>query len=119
MHRLFLRLPIYKSARIDSNFGKYIISIIYKKNQSDNQVDLYNFVFPPSADARGLAVIGLVQPIGSVAPISEMQARWAAAVFAGRLQLPNEGEMRAAIAARRCQMRRQYFESSKHTLQVK
>lgn len=81
-------------------------------------MDLYNFVFPPSAAARGLAVIGLVQPIGSVAPISEMQARWAAAVLAGRLKLPSETEMRARIAARRCQMRRQYFESSKHTLQV-
>jgi dimethylaniline monooxygenase (N-oxide forming) len=36
-----------------------------------HEVDLYKFVFPPDID--DLAVIGLIQPIGSIGPISEMQ----------------------------------------------
>jgi dimethylaniline monooxygenase (N-oxide forming) len=36
-----------------------------------HEVDLYKFVFTPELDT--LAIIGLIQPIGSVAPISEMQ----------------------------------------------
>uniref|UniRef100_A0A183BWH2 Flavin-containing monooxygenase n=1 Tax=Globodera pallida TaxID=36090 RepID=A0A183BWH2_GLOPA len=87
--------------------------------KSQNDVDLYKYVFPPSnCVAKRLAVIGLVQPIGSVAPIAEMQARWAAAIFSARLELPDEAEMRVNIARTRATMRRQYFESSKHTLQV-
>lgn len=39
----------------------------------DHEVDLYKFVFAPDAD--DLAVIGLIQPIGSVAPISEIQVK--------------------------------------------
>ncbi|KAL3069903.1 hypothetical protein niasHS_015638 [Heterodera schachtii] len=87
--------------------------------RKQNEIDLYKNVFPPSNYvAKRLAVIGLVQPIGSVAPIAEMQSRWAAAVFAGRLQLPDNGTMCEDIAQTRAQMRRQYFESAKHTVQV-
>ncbi|KAL3070508.1 hypothetical protein niasHT_032298 [Heterodera trifolii] len=73
---------------------------------------------PSNYVAKRLAIIGLVQPIGSVAPIAEMQSRWAAAVFAGRLQLPDIGTMCEDIAQTRAQMCRQYFESAKHTVQV-
>nr|CAD2151520.1 unnamed protein product [Meloidogyne enterolobii] len=85
----------------------------------DNQVDLYKLILPPSPSAKGLAVIGLVQPIGSVSPIAEMQARWVTSILAkGLNSLPNETQMREEIAYRRERMRRQYFESAKHTIQV-
>uniref|UniRef100_A0A915LTI3 Flavin-containing monooxygenase n=1 Tax=Meloidogyne javanica TaxID=6303 RepID=A0A915LTI3_MELJA len=85
----------------------------------DNQVDLYKLILPPSPSARGLAVIGLVQPIGSVSPIAEMQARWVTSILAkGLNSLPNETKMREEIAHRRERMRRQYFESAKHTIQI-
>ncbi|KAF7637110.1 Dimethylaniline monooxygenase [N-oxide-forming] [Meloidogyne graminicola] len=84
-----------------------------------NIVELYRFILPPSSSAYGLAIIGLVQPIGSVSPIAEMQARWVALIFAkGINSLPSEKEMRVEIASRREKMRRQYFESEKHRIQV-
>ena len=43
----------------------------------DNQVDLYKYVFPPDLEHPTLAVIGCIQPLGAIMPISEMQCRWA------------------------------------------
>lgn len=40
-------------------------------------------MFPPELERPTLAVIGLVQPLGAIMPISEMQARWATRVFKG------------------------------------
>ncbi|KAI6224394.1 hypothetical protein M3Y99_01407100 [Aphelenchoides fujianensis] len=83
---------------------------------NNHDVDLYKFVFP--VESSDVAVIGLIQPIGSVAPISEMQSRWAARVFAGRCELPTAVERQADIDTKRAAMRRRYFRSNKHTLQV-
>ena len=48
-----------------------------------------------------------------------MQARWVTSILAkGLNSLPNETKMREEIAHRRERMRRQYFESAKHTIQV-
>ena len=83
---------------------------------NNHEVDLYKYVFPPTL--RNFAIIGLIQPIGSVAPISEMQCRWASGVFSGRLTLPPKNQMYFDIIAKRQQMKRRYFKSSKHTFQV-
>ncbi|CAD5225267.1 unnamed protein product [Bursaphelenchus okinawaensis] len=83
---------------------------------NDHEVDLYKFVFPPNAS--DLAVIGLIQPIGSLAPISEIQARWVARVYAGRCSLPSTFTRKADIEYKKKQMQRRYFKSNKHTLQV-
>lgn len=59
-------------------------------------------------DYPTLAVVGLVQPIGSIAPISEMQARWIAAVFRGQVKLPSKVEMHADIEQKRAELRRRF-----------
>uniref|UniRef100_A0A673ACW9 Flavin-containing monooxygenase n=1 Tax=Sphaeramia orbicularis TaxID=375764 RepID=A0A673ACW9_9TELE len=51
---------------------------------SENKASLYKYVFPPELDRPTLAIIGLVQPLGSTIPVSEMQARWATRVFKGQ-----------------------------------
>ena len=51
----------------------------------DNRPSLYKYVFPPSLSHPSLAVIGLVQAIGAVMPIAEMQSRWYARVMAGKI----------------------------------
>lgn len=51
---------------------------------SQNKTSLYKYVFPPELDRPTLAIIGLVQPLGAIMPISEMQARWATRVFRGK-----------------------------------
>ncbi|KAG0430521.1 hypothetical protein HPB47_022616 [Ixodes persulcatus] len=39
----------------------------------DNEVQLYKYVFPPGLKHPTLAVIALVQPLGAIFPIAEMQ----------------------------------------------
>ena len=63
-----------------------------------NRVLLYKHIFPISFS--NIAFIGLVQPLGSILPVSEMQARWAARVFAGEYVLPLSKEMRGKIFSR-------------------
>lgn len=47
----------------------------------------------PSSAIKSLAFIGLVQPNGSMTVIAELQARYAALVFSGQLELPSEKRM--------------------------
>uniref|UniRef100_A0A674K3A3 Flavin-containing monooxygenase n=1 Tax=Terrapene triunguis TaxID=2587831 RepID=A0A674K3A3_9SAUR len=51
---------------------------------SNNRVPLYKFVFPPHLEKPTLAIIGLLQPLGAIMPIAELQARWATRVFKGK-----------------------------------
>jgi len=72
---------------------------------------LYRLVFPPGI--AGLAFVGMTRVSGPVFPIAELQARWVAAVFAGRVELPPvdamtreaEGRIRRAHAIGDDQMR--------------
>ncbi|CAG9537885.1 unnamed protein product [Cercopithifilaria johnstoni] len=82
----------------------------------DHEVELYKYVFPLKYPS--LAVIGLIQPIGSILPISEMQCRWVAAIFSGQIRLPRHADMLADIKLKQVQIKRRYFKSMKHTIQV-
>ena len=53
-------------------------SIIDVKN---NNVELFKYVFPPKLENHTLCVIGCIQPIGAIMPISELQSRLATRVF--------------------------------------
>lgn len=64
----------------------------------DGTLALYRLVFPPGI--AGLAFIGMTRVAGAVFPVAELQARWAAAVFAGRAGLPPPDIMRDEIEAR-------------------
>ena len=66
---------------------------------------LYRLVFPPAVDR--IAFVGLARVNGPVFPVAEMQARWVAAVFAGRARLPAAAVMHAEIKARVVAARRQ------------
>ena len=57
-------------------------SVIDVKN---NQVDLFKYMFPPDQVRHTLAVVGCIQPIGALMPISELQCRLATRVFKVRL----------------------------------
>ena len=47
----------------------------------ENKVQLYKYVFPPQLSKPTLAVIGCIQPLGAIMPISEQQCRLAVRVF--------------------------------------
>ena len=50
----------------------------------ENETCLYKYMFPPHLKHPTLAVVGLVQAIGALVPISEMQCRWYARVVKGK-----------------------------------
>jgi dimethylaniline monooxygenase (N-oxide forming) len=64
----------------------------------DGALALYRLVFPPAI--AGLAFVGMTRVSGPVFPLAELQARWVAAAFTGRVQLPPAEEMRAEIEHR-------------------
>jgi dimethylaniline monooxygenase (N-oxide forming) len=81
-----------------------------------NHVALYRRVVHPGLP--GLYFIGLVQPLGAIMPIAELQSEWIADVLQGRAALPDAPTMRAEIAAEEAAMRRRYVASPRHTIQV-
>ncbi len=76
-------------------FAKDIIEV-----KDDFYISLYKHMFLPDDERHTLAVIGAVGVGGPVIPVSEMQARVAAEVFAGRCGLPSKNEMEKKIAKR-------------------
>lgn len=82
-----------------------------------NKVSLYKKVFPPNLEKPTLAIIGLIQPLGAIMPISELQGRWATQVFKGLKQLPSQREMLEEINKSREEMEKRYVESQRHTIQ--
>uniref|UniRef100_A0A3B5KVH8 Flavin-containing monooxygenase n=1 Tax=Takifugu rubripes TaxID=31033 RepID=A0A3B5KVH8_TAKRU len=85
---------------------------------SENKTSLYKYVFPPELQRPTLAIIGLVQPLGAIMPISEMQARWATRVFKGCTKLPSVDSMMKDIECKKQKMAQRYVTSSRHTIQV-
>lgn len=84
----------------------------------ENKASLYKNVFPPELERPTLAIIGLVQPLGAIMPISEMQARWSTRVFKGHLKLPSINSMLKDIKCKREAMAKRYVASQRHTIQV-
>ncbi|KAG8003412.1 Dimethylaniline monooxygenase [N-oxide-forming] 5 [Nibea albiflora] len=85
---------------------------------TENRASLYKYVFPPELARPTLAIIGLVQPLGAIMPISEMQARWATRVFKGCIKLPSVDSMLKDIQCKEEMMAKRYVTSQRHTIQV-
>jgi dimethylaniline monooxygenase (N-oxide forming) len=81
-----------------------------------NQVALYRRVVHP--ERPGLYFIGLVQPLGAIMPIAELQSEWVADLLEGRAALPDAGAMREEIERERRAIRKRYVASTRHTIQV-
>jgi dimethylaniline monooxygenase (N-oxide forming) len=81
-----------------------------------NHVPLFRRVVHP--ERPGLYFIGLVQPLGAIMPIAELQSEWIADVLEGKAALPDAATMREEIAAEEEAMRRRYVASTRHTIQV-
>jgi len=81
----------------------------------DNVVSLYRKVVPP--DLPGLFFIGLIQPLGAIMPLAELQAEWVARLLGGA-PLPDRETMLASIAEEQQALRERYVDSPRHTIQV-
>ncbi|KAI6222249.1 Dimethylaniline monooxygenase [N-oxide-forming] 5 [Aphelenchoides besseyi] len=85
----------------------------------ENRVRLYKGMYPASESKHNtLAVIGLLQPIGSLMPVSEMQARLFFHHLNGDVKLPSEKEMNAEIDVKLERLHERYNNSARHTIQV-
>ena len=83
---------------------------------ADHHIRLYRRIVPPKRS--GLYFIGLVQPIGAVMPIAEMQSQWVADLLQDRAILPPERQMNREIARYTSATTKRYGRSAKYAIQV-
>jgi cation diffusion facilitator CzcD-associated flavoprotein CzcO len=81
-----------------------------------NDLPLFRRVFHPAI--ASVFFIGLLQPLGAVMPIAELQSQWVCDHLAGRYALPAPAAMRADMEAERRRMFKRYVASKRHTMQV-
>jgi len=82
----------------------------------DNDLPLFRRVFHP--DIPDIYFVGLLQPIGAIMPLAELQSTWICDHLAGRYVLPPPAAMRADMEAERRAMFKRYVASKRHTMQV-
>uniref|UniRef100_A0A8D0IZP1 Flavin-containing monooxygenase n=1 Tax=Sus scrofa TaxID=9823 RepID=A0A8D0IZP1_PIG len=99
----------------------YTFSFPFLENNStvlDSQCSMFKFVFPPQLEKPTLAFIGILQPVGAIMPVSELQSRWAARVFKGLNKLPSVSGMMADIEKKRKKFAKEYRNNSRDTRRV-
>jgi cation diffusion facilitator CzcD-associated flavoprotein CzcO len=82
----------------------------------DNDLPLFRRVFHP--EIPGIYFVGLLQPIGAIMPLAELQSDWICDHLAGRYVLPPAQQLRADIEAERAAMFKRYVRSKRHTMEV-
>ncbi|MGZ4429426.1 MAG: flavin-containing monooxygenase [Nocardioidaceae bacterium] len=82
----------------------------------DNHVDLYRRVVDPAHP--GLFFLGLIQPLGAIMPLAEVQAEWVGDLVEGTGALPSYDEMLAQVADYDERLKKRYVASKRHTIQV-
>ena len=82
----------------------------------ENDLPLFMRVFHP--DHRSLFFVGLLQPLGAIMPLAEVQSEWIADTLDGRYALPDPSALAAAMEAERRVMFERYVASPRHTMQV-
>jgi dimethylaniline monooxygenase (N-oxide forming) len=82
----------------------------------DNDLPLFQRVIKPGID--NLFFIGLLQPLGAIMPLAEIQSKWICAYLQGDCPLPSVGEMNHHMRREREKMFKRYTKSKRHTMQV-
>ena len=85
----------------------------------ENKIRLYKYQFIPHLrHPHTLAFISLIQPIGAILPIGELQSRWFSLLMTGKLSLPTRDQMERDIDRKLKANKVRYYESERHTIQV-
>ncbi|MBS1548260.1 MAG: NAD(P)-binding domain-containing protein [Bacteroidetes bacterium] len=82
----------------------------------NNELSLYEFVVHPRH--RGLYFVGLIQPLGAVMPLAELQAKWIGKIINKEASVPDEQDMQSWFMKNRKKMKDRFGDSSRHTLEV-
>ncbi|MCS6794375.1 MAG: NAD(P)-binding domain-containing protein [Raineya sp.] len=84
--------------------------------EETNDISLYKHVIHP--DHKNLFFIGLVQPLGAIMPLAEVQSEWVARILKGKSKLPSKEAMLKDIERYKDKLRKRYKASPRHTIQV-
>ncbi|XP_074595859.1 flavin-containing monooxygenase 5-like [Brevipalpus obovatus] len=85
----------------------------------DGRISLYKHVFSPRLEhPDSLSIIGMIQPLGPLVPISELQARWHVEILKGNRKLPDKETMLEDIKKKRDELDKRYYKSPRHLIQV-
>lgn len=82
----------------------------------DNDIALYQRMLHPNHN--NLLFIGLVQPLCSILPIAELQARWMGQYMSGLYHPPQRDKMLASSQKLHQKMKEKYVKSRRHTIQI-
>lgn len=84
--------------------------------EDSNHIELYRRVIHP--DYKNLYFLALIQPLGAIMPLAEVQATWVAKLITGECKLPDKNTMQAAVKKDAERVNKRYKKSARHTLQV-
>jgi hypothetical protein len=82
----------------------------------DNDLPLYQRVIKPGVD--NMFFVGLLQPLGAIMPLAEVQSKWICEYLKGNSPLPPLPEMQKRLQRDREKMFKRYTKSKRHTMQV-
>ncbi|GBG25748.1 Dimethylaniline monooxygenase N-oxide-forming 2 [Hondaea fermentalgiana] len=85
----------------------------------DRHLDLYKYMFPVGPrEVHNIAFVGVVQQIGAMSMICDVQSRVVARYMAGELALPSRQKMKQDIEAKRAFNAEWYYDAPRHSVEV-
>lgn len=84
--------------------------------EDNNDLQLYKRVVHP--DYKGLYFLALIQPLGAIMPLAEIQSKWVAKLISGKVALPSKEAQLTAIETEIKANKKRYKDSPRHTIQV-
>lgn len=84
--------------------------------EETNDIRLYKKVIHP--DYKNLFFLALIQPLGAIMPLAEIQAKWIAKIIKGESKLPSKEVMLKSIEEDKQKLAQRYKQTPRHTLQV-
>lgn len=84
--------------------------------EETNDIRLYKKVVHP--DYKNLFFLALIQPLGAIMPLAEIQAKWVAKIIQGESKLPTKELMLKSIEEDKQKLAKRYKQTPRHTLQV-
>ncbi len=84
--------------------------------EETNDIRLFKKVIHP--DFENLYFVGLLQPLGAIMPLAEIQTKWIANLINKKANLPSNDLMKKEIEKETTKLKERYKSSARHTLQV-
>lgn len=84
--------------------------------EQTNDIRLFKKVIHP--EYKNLFFLALLQPLGAIMPLAEIQAKWIAKIIKGESKLPSKEAMLQSIEDDHQKLVKRYKQTPRHTLQV-